>query len=107
MIVTYDLLRKTSTIAINRRNLLHILGAASFATAGAVAMASVGDAATTAATVAPSSARFSNADWLVTSRWLAEHLNDSTVRISALTPRDAFEGGHIPGALQVDWPDLD
>jgi thiosulfate/3-mercaptopyruvate sulfurtransferase len=39
---------------------------------------------------------------LVTTEWLAAHLNATDLRIVDVRPADAFAEGHIPGAVQVD-----
>lgn len=49
---------------------------------------------------------YAHPEWLVDPAWLSQHLTDPTVKVVALTPADAFAGGHIPGAAQIDWPDL-
>jgi thiosulfate/3-mercaptopyruvate sulfurtransferase len=48
--------------------------------------------------------RYARPDLLVTTSWLAEHLNDSNLRIVE-SDEDVllFETGHIPGAQKVDW----
>ena len=45
-------------------------------------------------------------DWFVDPEWIAGHIEDESVRIIALTPDQDFLEGHIPGAVQIDWPDL-
>jgi thiosulfate/3-mercaptopyruvate sulfurtransferase len=43
-------------------------------------------------------------DVLVTTDWLAEHLNDPDVRIVEVDEdTDAYGRGHIPGAVAVNW----
>ena len=43
-------------------------------------------------------------DVLVTSDWLAEHLNDPDIRIVEVDEdTDAYGRGHIPGAVAVNW----
>lgn len=49
---------------------------------------------------------YAQPEWLVDSAWLAEQLGDQNLAVIALTPADEFARGHIPGAVQVDWPDL-
>jgi thiosulfate/3-mercaptopyruvate sulfurtransferase len=44
---------------------------------------------------------FARPELLVTSEWLAAHLNDSNVRIVDLRPR-GYGDGHIPGAVWLD-----
>lgn len=47
-----------------------------------------------------------HADWLADAVWLQAHLNDSNVKVIALTESSEFKRGHIPGAVQIDWTDL-
>jgi thiosulfate/3-mercaptopyruvate sulfurtransferase len=54
------------------------------------------------ATAAPSAA-----PWLVDPSWLSANLDDPNLRIVALMPEEDFAKGHIPGAVQVDYPQLD
>lgn len=49
----------------------------------------------------------SAAPWLVDPSWLQANLSDPNLRIIALMPQDAYAKGHIPGAVQVDYPQLD
>lgn len=47
---------------------------------------------------------YAHAEMLVSTEWVAEHLNDPTVRIIE-SDEDAllYASGHIPGAVEVDW----
>ena len=67
--------------------------------------ASPGD--TSQSTPASDAAGYAYPEWLVDPAWVSEHLADPTVRVVALTPADEFATGHIPGAAQVDWPELE
>ena len=49
---------------------------------------------------------YAHPEWLVDAAWLRDHRTDPSLRVVALTPSDAFTKGHIPGAAQIDWPDL-
>jgi thiosulfate/3-mercaptopyruvate sulfurtransferase len=49
---------------------------------------------------------YAHPEWFATVAWLNEHLGDDNVKIIALTPPEAFVEGHIPGAVQIDWPAL-
>ena len=49
---------------------------------------------------------YAHAGWLVDTTWLKTHLNDSDVKVIALTGSSEFRSGHIPGAAQIDWTDL-
>ena len=54
---------------------------------------------------APIEARgYAYPDALVSTQWVAEHLNDPTVRIVE-SDEDVllYETGHVPGAVKVDW----
>ena len=51
-----------------------------------------------------SSRGYSNAGKLVSTDWVAEHLNDSDVRIIESNEDPLlYPSGHIPGAVEVDW----
>ena len=51
-----------------------------------------------------SSRGYSNAGKLVSTNWVAEHLNDSNVRIIESNEDPLlYPSGHIPGAVEVDW----
>jgi len=43
---------------------------------------------------------------LVDPEWLGDHMRDPRVRIVDLRDREAYAGGHIPGAVQLDLEDL-
>lgn len=59
-----------------------------------------------AATPVSTPTGYAHPEWLADAAWLGEHLDDDNLAVVALTPPDAFAQGHIPGAVQVDWPDL-
>ncbi|MCE2471499.1 MAG: sulfurtransferase [Anaerolineae bacterium] len=47
---------------------------------------------------------YSNADKLVSTEWVAAHLNDDSVRIVESNEDPLlYPSGHIPGAVEVDW----
>ena len=47
---------------------------------------------------------YANPEALVETDWLAEHLQDPTVAIIEVDEdTEAFAGGHIPGAIPLDW----
>ena len=51
-----------------------------------------------------SSRGYANADKLVSTAWVAEHLNDSDIRIIESNEDPLlYPSGHIPGAVEVDW----
>jgi len=43
---------------------------------------------------------------LVDPEWLEAHLGDRHVRIADLRDQEAYQGGHIPGAVQLDLEDI-
>ena len=65
----------------------------------------VGVSAQASATPVPED-KWAHPEWFADPNWIADHLDESAVRIIALTPAEDFAKGHIPGAAQVDWPDL-
>ncbi len=47
---------------------------------------------------------YSNPDALVGTDWLAEHLDDPSIRIVEVDEElSAYDGGHIPGAIAWNW----
>jgi thiosulfate/3-mercaptopyruvate sulfurtransferase len=47
---------------------------------------------------------YANPQALVSTRWVAEHLNDPTIRlVESNEDTLLYAAGHIPGAVQVDW----
>ena len=47
---------------------------------------------------------YANADKLVSTDWVAAHLNDANVRIIESNEDPLlYPSGHIPGAVEVDW----
>jgi thiosulfate/3-mercaptopyruvate sulfurtransferase len=47
---------------------------------------------------------YANAEMLVSTEWVAEHLNDPNVRIIESNEDSLlYSSGHIPGAVEVDW----
>jgi thiosulfate/3-mercaptopyruvate sulfurtransferase len=47
---------------------------------------------------------YANPDILVSTDWVAEHLNDPNVRIAESNEDELlYPSGHIPGAVQIDW----
>lgn len=87
---------------MNRRTFsLTVLLAAAPAGIGSVAARQTGTPE-----VSPSS-EYARPDWLVDADWTAANLHDPGITIVGLVPADDFSAGHIPGAAQVDWPDLE
>jgi thiosulfate/3-mercaptopyruvate sulfurtransferase len=58
----------------------------------------------TATQTATTGSAYANPDVLVTTEWVADHLNDPNVRIVE-SDEDVllYEIGHIPGAVKLDW----
>lgn len=47
---------------------------------------------------------YHNSDVLVSTEWVAQHLNDESVRIiESNEDQLLYRSGHIPGAVEVDW----
>ena len=44
---------------------------------------------------------FANPDLLIETDWLAEHTGDTRVRIVDARAAEAYEAGHIPGAIHI------
>ena len=59
-----------------------------------------------AATPVATPTGYAHPDWLADTDWLGQQLDNDQLAVIALTPPADFEQGHIPGAVQVDWPDL-
>jgi thiosulfate/3-mercaptopyruvate sulfurtransferase len=60
--------------------------------------------ATPAAT--PVAGGYAHPDWLVAPAWLQSHLSGASLRVVGLTPAADFAKGHVPGAAQIDWSEL-
>lgn len=50
---------------------------------------------------------YAQPEMLVDAAWLDEHRNDSSLVLVGFMPADDFAHGHIPGSVQVDWPELE
>ena len=49
-------------------------------------------------------ADYANPDALVSTDWVAEHLNDGSIKLVEVDEdTDAYERGHIPGAVSLHW----
>jgi len=50
-------------------------------------------------------ADYAHPEVLVTTEWLADHLNDEAIRILEVDydPSSAYELGHVPNAVLIDW----
>lgn len=60
---------------------------------------------TTTPTPTPSEG-YPNAQLLVETEWLAEHLNDENVRIIDMRSEDVYTDSHVPGAVNVPVDDI-
>jgi thiosulfate/3-mercaptopyruvate sulfurtransferase len=47
------------------------------------------------------------ADPLVDTAWLRERLGSDDLVLVGFMPPDEFAAGHIPGSVQIDWPELE
>jgi thiosulfate/3-mercaptopyruvate sulfurtransferase len=54
----------------------------------------------------PIANQYAHPELLADAAWLEAHLSDPNLRVVALTPAEEFAKAHIPGAAQIDWPDL-
>lgn len=61
----------------------------------------------TSAAQTPVSGGFAHPEWFATPAWLQERASDEQLVIVAFTPAEDFAGGHIPEAVQLDWPALE
>ncbi len=87
-----------------RRELLRTAGA--IAGSAALVHARVTDAAAIQP-ASPVAGGYAHPEWLVSAEWLREHLADDSVIVIALQSGDEFAKGHLPGAVQIDWPELE
>jgi thiosulfate/3-mercaptopyruvate sulfurtransferase len=49
---------------------------------------------------------YARPDLLAATDWLAQHLNDSAIRIVDMRSEEAYRKGHIPGAVNLGWQAL-
>jgi thiosulfate/3-mercaptopyruvate sulfurtransferase len=54
----------------------------------------------------PTAEGYTHPELLADAAWLEAHLSEPKLRVVALTSKDDFAKAHIPGAVQIDWPDL-
>jgi len=52
------------------------------------------------------SGEYARPDPLAETGWLAQHLNDSAIRIVDMRSEEAYRKGHIPGAVNLGWQAL-
>ena len=50
---------------------------------------------------------YAHPEWLAEVDWLRDNLGDENLAVVALTPPEEFVAGHIPGAAQIDWKELE
>jgi len=55
----------------------------------------------------PASLDFAYPEWFADPAWISERLNGEDLALVALTPPEDFAASHIPGAAQIDWPELE
>lgn len=103
--------RRSGTTGLSRRAFLG--GVASFVAVSLIACG--GNPATpeagssrAPASVSPSASPigYARGDILIDAQSLKQGIADG-VRVVALTPRSEYDKGHIEGAVQIDWPDLE
>jgi len=51
-------------------------------------------------------AEYARPELLAETDWLAQHLNDSAIRIVDMRSEEAYRKGHIPGAVNLGWQAL-
>jgi 3-mercaptopyruvate sulfurtransferase SseA len=51
-------------------------------------------------------AEYAHPALLAETDWLAQHLNDSTIRLVDMRSPEAYRKGHIPGAVNLGWQAL-
>lgn len=90
--------------SVDRRALLAGLGAAALARPSR-ALAAQG--ATPVAGATPTGTGYGAPDLLAEPAWLRERLGEPTLKVVAVAPTDAFAEGHVPGAVALDWPEVD
>jgi thiosulfate/3-mercaptopyruvate sulfurtransferase len=49
---------------------------------------------------------YARPELLAETDWLAQHLNDPTIRIVDMRSEEAFRKGHLPGAMNLSWQAL-
>lgn len=78
-----------------------LIGASSRVVFGSILAISV---ALTVAWAAPGT--YTRPELLAETDWLAQHLNDSTIRIIDMRAEDVYRKSHIPGAVNLNWQAL-
>ena len=63
-------------------------------------------ASATAIPQGAASGEYPRSDQLIDATWLLDHRDDPSLRIVAFVSSDSYASGHIPGAVQIDWPDV-
>jgi thiosulfate/3-mercaptopyruvate sulfurtransferase len=102
--------RRSGTTGLSRRAFLG--GVAGFVAVSLIAcggnQAAPEAGGSTAPSVSPSASPvgYARGDILIDAQNLKQEIA-SGVRVVALTPRSEYDKGHIEGAVQIDWPDLE
>ncbi|MDP9364050.1 MAG: sulfurtransferase, partial [Chloroflexota bacterium] len=50
---------------------------------------------------------YAHPEWLADAAWLRERLGGPGLRVVALTSAEEYAAGHVPGAVPIDWPELE
>ncbi|HXH08736.1 MAG TPA: sulfurtransferase [Alphaproteobacteria bacterium] len=58
------------------------------------------------AVVWASTGGYARPELLAETEWLAQHLNDPSLRLVDMRPEEAYRKGHIPGAVNLEWKAL-
>ncbi len=103
--------RTSGTAGLSRRAFLGgVVGfaAASLIACGGNRAASESGSSTALSAASPSASPlgYARPDILIDAKSLNQEIA-SGVRVVALTPRSEYDKGHIEGAVQIDWPDLE
>ena len=85
----------------SRRTTEHLLPRASRVFCGTIFVISMLTAITCAAV-----AQYTRPELLAETDWLAQHLNDSTIRIVDMRAEEVYRKSHIPGSVNLSWQAL-
>ena len=55
----------------------------------------------------PGDSGYAHPEVLVSVDWLKRRLNEPDLVLVGFMPAEEFEAGHIPGSIQLDWPELE
>ena len=59
------------------------------------------------AVATPEAEGYAHPEWLADADWLWERLGQPGLRVVALTSAKEYAAGHVPGAVPIDWPELE